>query len=307
MSLITNSRLAIATLGVAAACSPITAHAATLITGLSEPNDVVISGGNLYVSNANRNNGFIGLYNAGTGAPINTNFIPTTGNPNGLAINGNDLLVANLFNNQIDKYNATTGATINANFASGFTGPTDLAISGSNFFTTNLGDGEIRKYDLATGNVDFNFNATTGGPVATGIAINNNDIYAANFIGGTIGRYNATDGTVINASFISGVAGVSGLAIDAGNLYVAAGQTISKYDLATGSLLDPALFSGLNQATGLAISNNNLYVANRGNNSVEVFSLSAQAVPEPFTIIGTVIGGTVALRMRKKLKDADNS
>jgi hypothetical protein len=37
------------------------------------------------------------------------------------------------------------------------------------------------------------------------------------------------------------------------------------------------------------------------------FSANAQAVPEPFTIIGTVIGGTVALRMRKKLKDTDNS
>ncbi|WP_309744403.1 PEP-CTERM sorting domain-containing protein [Chamaesiphon sp. OTE_20_metabat_361] len=32
---------------------------------------------------------------------------------------------------------------------------------------------------------------------------------------------------------------------------------------------------------------------------------SAAAVPEPFTIIGTLIGGTAAFRMRKKIKDAD--
>ena len=32
---------------------------------------------------------------------------------------------------------------------------------------------------------------------------------------------------------------------------------------------------------------------------------TAQAVPEPFTIVGTLIGGTAALRMRKKLKDGN--
>ena len=29
------------------------------------------------------------------------------------------------------------------------------------------------------------------------------------------------------------------------------------------------------------------------------------AVPEPFTIVGTLVGGTAALRMRKKLKSND--
>jgi hypothetical protein len=32
---------------------------------------------------------------------------------------------------------------------------------------------------------------------------------------------------------------------------------------------------------------------------------SSTAVPEPFTIIGTLIGGTAAFRMRKKVKDTD--
>lgn len=31
---------------------------------------------------------------------------------------------------------------------------------------------------------------------------------------------------------------------------------------------------------------------------------SSTAVPEPFTIVGTLIGGGAALRMRKKLRDA---
>lgn len=34
------------------------------------------------------------------------------------------------------------------------------------------------------------------------------------------------------------------------------------------------------------------------------YSLAATAVPEPFTIIGTIIGGTAAFRMRKKLSNS---
>jgi hypothetical protein len=42
---------------------------------------------------------------------------------------------------------------------------------------------------------------------------------------------------------------------------------------------------------------------NSGQFTVNVSAISAStAVPEPFTVIGTLIGGTVALRMRKKLK-----
>jgi DNA-binding beta-propeller fold protein YncE len=119
--------------------------------------------------------------------------------------------------------------------------------------------------------------------------------------------YDAATGNAIDANFISGLSGLLGVAIDGNNLYVAQRNSgkISQYDATTGTLIDPALFSGLNNPSGLAISGNNLYVANNGSNSVEVFSLSAQALPEPFTIISTIIGGTVALRMRKQLKDAD--
>ncbi len=34
-------------------------------------------------------------------------------------------------------------------------------------------------------------------------------------------------------------------------------------------------------------------------------SAAAQSVPEPFTIIGTLVGGTAAVRMKKKLKSAN--
>jgi hypothetical protein len=39
----------------------------------------------------------------------------------------------------------------------------------------------------------------------------------------------------------------------------------------------------------------------------DILPSTATAVPEPFTIVGTLVGGTVALRMRKKLKSANKA
>jgi hypothetical protein len=38
--------------------------------------------------------------------------------------------------------------------------------------------------------------------------------------------------------------------------------------------------------------------------AIDNVNLAAASVPEPFTVIGTLIGGTAAVRMRKKLKQA---
>ena len=48
-----------------------------------------------------------------------------------------------------------------------------------------------------------------------------------------------------------------------------------------------------------------VFADNSGNYNIQVFQLQAGAatsVPEPFTTIGTIIGGMTAIRMRKKLK-----
>lgn len=57
-------------------------------------------------------------------------------------------------------------------------------------------------------------------------------------------------------------------------------------------------------ATGesVAITFGNLQNSSQSGLTSIATSAEAQAVPEPFTIIGTIIGGTTALRMRKKLK-----
>ena len=49
------------------------------------------------------------------------------------------------------------------------------------------------------------------------------------------------------------------------------------------------------------LQSSGLQIAGLERSTLEV---DAMPVPEPFTIIGTIIGGTAALRMRKKLKAA---
>ena len=83
-----------------------------------------------------------------------------------------------------------------------------------------------------------------------------------------------------------------------------------------GSLLDSAVSSystnqgeyfglsapGISYATLVLQTNINwVYIDNFTSTNVS----NTQQVPEPFTVIGTLIGGTAAIRMRKKLKSAD--
>jgi sugar lactone lactonase YvrE len=144
----------------------------------------------------------------------------------------------------------------------------------------------------------------------------------------------STDGTV--TPFVTGLAGPYGLAFDKkGTLYVADGpsgtiKTISSDGTAS------VFASGFTTAYGIAFDeSDNLFVTDPGNFAAGVGSIvkigadgvrtnnfvtaanlnlplglvfgpdvptSSTAVPEPFTIVGTLIGGTAALRLRKKLQ-----
>ena len=78
----------------------------------------------------------------------------------------------------------------------------------------------------------------------------------------------------------------------------------SQFTRLTGSgSLNPDFVSGVSTSFGFAATNsgsNNL-TQYYDNFRLETFAVPT-AVPEPFTIIGTLVGGTAALRMRKKLK-----
>jgi hypothetical protein len=69
------------------------------------------------------------------------------------------------------------------------------------------------------------------------------------------------------------------------------------------------LSTGSNDIAGLQISSTsgegNSFAIDDFQFNVAPRNTNAEAVPEPFTIVGTIIGGSAAMRMRKKLKSND--
>jgi hypothetical protein len=100
---------------------------ASLITGLSGPVGLAVSGSDLFV--VNRNNGTIGEYTT-SGATVNAALVSNLGNNNpfGLAVSGSNLFVTDITNGTIGEYNATTGKAVNATLITGLSEPWGIAV-----------------------------------------------------------------------------------------------------------------------------------------------------------------------------------
>jgi len=120
----------------------------SFITGLSQASGIMVSGGNLYVSNSSI--GTIGEYDATTGAAINTSFITGLSSAFGIKISGNDLFVLNQ-TGSVGEYDATTGAVINASLITGLDNPANMALAGSDLYITSFTGNGI--YKFTTGGV----------------------------------------------------------------------------------------------------------------------------------------------------------
>ena len=114
---------------------------APLVSGLSTPYSLAVSGPYLFV--VNQGTGTIGEYTA-TGAVVNASLVSGLSAPTGVAVSGPNLYVAS--GSTIAEYNATTGAVVNASLVSGLSGPWGIAVSGSNLFVTNENTGTIGEY-----------------------------------------------------------------------------------------------------------------------------------------------------------------
>jgi DNA-binding beta-propeller fold protein YncE len=86
-----------------------------------------VRGQQIYVG---RQNGLVGEYNA-DGTPVNTSLVTGVSDPDGLAISGNNLFVANqdsVANEFIGEY-TMSGATVNASLITGLSRPTGIAVA----------------------------------------------------------------------------------------------------------------------------------------------------------------------------------
>lgn len=117
--------------------------------------------------------------------------------------------------------------------------------------------------------------------IAMFCALNGNahsQIYVSTYAGASLGEYNATTGGAINASLVSGVGKLTGIALSGNNLYLAQPDTntLGEYNATTGATINATLLSGL-QIWGIALSGNNLYVAEPNANVIGEYNATTGA------------------------------
>jgi hypothetical protein len=177
---------------------------ASLVSGLnSNPYGIAVSGPNLFVVTYGNNGG---TYGAGvgeyttSGAVVNPSLVSGLYAPQGIAVAGSNLFVADPPNGTIGEY-TTSGAVVNPSLISGLDYPYGIAVSGSNLFITTDNNTVV---EYTTSGTVVNPSLISGLNYPHGIAVSGSNLFVANTNAGTIGEY-TTSGAVVNPSLISGL------------------------------------------------------------------------------------------------------
>ena len=198
----------------------------SLISGLNSPEDVEVSGADLYVKNYAT--GTVGEYTI-AGATINASLVSGLSSTGGIAVSAGSLFAANDNSGAISQYNATSGAPIDVSLITGLDSPTGIAVSGGDLFITTYGTGTIGEYTTAGATINASLINDPGGPNAT--VVSGGDLFVTNYDAGTVGEY-TTAGAVVNASLVTGLNSPTGIAVAGNDLFVASygSGTIGEYN-----------------------------------------------------------------------------
>ena len=184
-----------------------------ITSGLSNPSGIAVNQTNGEIFVVNNGNNFVSKYNA-DGSLVNANFQDVSTSPDGILIQGTDMYVVRWASSAVGKYTNTgsSGTTINDSFITSNVDtwrPFVIARdSVGNFYVT--GSDRVLKFD-SNGVQDTGWVINYTG--AYGLAIDSDDnLYVGAYGGTTVGKF-ASDGTTIDASFITGVNSVTSIAI----------------------------------------------------------------------------------------------
>lgn len=236
-------------------------------------------------------------YNAATGDVIKADLISQLSAPNGIAVEGNTLYVANE-DGTVGKYDAATGKAIDSRLITGTQFfPQALVAQGNTLFVACFSFGTVGKYDAATGKaINANF-ITAGFPTALALLGNRLLVLDAS---ASVREYNATTGEAINANLITRLSGHSGLAAQGNTLFVAdfGRGTVGKYDATTGKVIDANFITSAGLPTVLALLDNTLFVANETGTIGKYDATTGEAINANF-ITGLQFAAGLAVKSAK--------
>ena len=224
---------------------------ASLISGLSAPWGIAVTGADLFVANSDNNT--IGEYTI-TGTTVSTDLISlppsTLGNFGSIAESGSHLFIMTDYGT-VGEY-TIAGATVNANLISRFEDAYAIAASGADLFITYFNAGTVSEY--STSGATVNAGLITGTYFyPSAIAASGSDLFVANMGYGTVGEY-TTSGATVNADLISGLGDITGIAVAGSDLFVVNNNsgTVGEYTT-SGATVNADLISGLSSPSAIAV------------------------------------------------------
>ncbi len=218
---------------------------ASLVSGLSNPSNIAVSGSDLFVTNFAT--GTIGEYTT-SGGTVSTSLISSLNEPVGIALSGSDLFVANYGSGTIGEY-TTSGSPLSTSLITGLSDVTALVVSGSDLFVLN--NNAVSEY--TTSGTQVSSSLASGFAHAAGLAVSGSDIFVTDMYMSTVGEF-TTSGTTVTTSLINGIYQPFAIAASGSDLYVVSngGDTIGEYTT-SGSVVQAPLVSGLTAPAGIAV------------------------------------------------------
>jgi len=242
-----------------------------------------------YVYWANANAG-IGRANLDGTGPTQT-FIPhsSTGNPDGVAVDGQHVYWADYGASRIGRANLD-GSSPDLNWITTTGKPQGIAVDSGHVYWADVDNGAIGRANLDGTGVNQAFVDTGGGVTASGVDVDGGHIYWGDPLHRTVGRANL-DGTAPTTAFISTPSGGPyDVAVDSSHVYWTGyfGNNIGRADL-NGTNVSESFITGAALPSTVAVDSAHIYWTNTSNssNSIGRANLDGSGVNQGLIATGT--------------------
>jgi hypothetical protein len=228
---------------------------------------------------------FLTLFYSNSSFTQVTDVVTGLNNPTRLALNGNDLYIAEYNGNKISKIDITAATPTATEVVAVVNGPYGLLLNGYDLYIAEFDGNKISKIDITPATPT---DVVTGVNAPNGFALNGNDLYVSEYFGNKISKIDITATNPTAIDVVTGLAGPGNLLLNGNDLYIAEfdDYKISKIDITATNPTAIEVVTGLNEPDELILIGNDLYISEFGGNKISKIDITA-ATP---TLTGVVTG-----------------
>ena len=194
-------------------------------------------------------------------------------NVGGMALNGNDLYLAESGGGKVSKIDITTSTQATATDVIATESPTSLEINGGDLYIASSSSNKIYKVDIMSAMPTLDVVTEEGDPNA--LALIGNDLYIGELDTNKISKIDITASIPIATNQVVGITGeCHALALNGNDLYFSQSDKISKIDITE---LIPTITDVITVGTsvvGMAFNENDLYFTRWGSNTLYMMDVT---------------------------------